>query len=157
MGGNVGPNMSKRLALFRRGPIVPRRRQGILSGILLGLGAFIFFFLEEGTGLLSGGQLVSYISNEQFLFLSILEFLIIAAILIIAYAGYRTTTNWGWLAVALIMAVGNTIAVLFNCSEIVYIRRYRKGAIHYFGYLECRVLFRGIFGRSANYHHIILD
>lgn len=141
MGGNVGPNMSKRLAIFRRGPIVPRRRQGILSGILLGLGAFIFFFLEEGTGLLSGGQLVSYISNEQFLFLSVLEFLLIAAILIIAYAGYRTTTNWGWLAVALIMAVGNTIAVLFNCSEIVY----KDTVIYTFGAIEkARFIILGI-------------
>ena len=141
MGDNLRPNMSKRLALFRRGPIVPRRRQGILSGILLGLGAFIFFFLEEGTGLLSGSQLVSYISNEQFLFLSVLEFLLIAAILIIAYAGYRTTTNWGWLAVALIMAVGNTIAVLFNCSEIVY----KDAVIYTFGAIEkARFIILGI-------------
>ena len=141
MGDNLRPNMSKRLALFRRGPIVPHRRQGILSGILLGLAAFIFFFLEEGTGLLNGGQLVSYISNEQFLFLSVLEFLLIAAILIIAYAGYRTTTNWGWLAVALIMAAGNTVAVLLNCSEIVY----RDSVIYTFGAVEkARFIILGI-------------
>ena len=103
-----------------------------MTGILLGLMAVVFFFLEEGTGLLSGGNLVSYISNEQFFFLAVLEFLLIGAVLVIAYSGYRTTTNWGWLSIALLMAIGNTLAVLLNCSEIVH-----EGVVVYtFGTIE---------------------
>ena len=100
--------------------IVPPRPQSFMVGILGTLYVIVFFFLLEGNGLLANGDFIGKIDNFQFFALSGLAFLLGVSILSIAYFGYRTTTQWGWLLIALLLAAGNTVAVVMNCNDVIY-------------------------------------
>ena len=100
--------------------IVPPRPQSFMVGILGTLYVIVFFFLLEGNGLLANGAFIGRIDNYQFFALSGLAFLLGISLLSIAYFGYRTTTQWGWLLIALLLATGNTVAVVMNCNDVIY-------------------------------------